>query len=189
MSETEVTKQTVKISCIKKDCEADLHCYRPKRGGWEDPSGECQGCGDRTVDWDRVRRRDISDFAALEQELRHEWIRYHFWTKPLDTKSIEKLASTTLPEMQEAVRTLLRRKIGIARPFRDGMQTPILDEKLSGHPIYYAQHATATCCKKCAYYWWGFDRTQELTDSQLGFLTELCVRFFQSRGYLDSDQR
>ena len=187
MSETAVADNAVKISCTKKDCEADLHCYRPKRGEWEDPTGECQGCGDRSVDWDRVRRRDMSDFAALEQELRHEWIRHYFWTKPLDEKSIDRLASTTVPEFRSAVHSLLKRKIGIPTPFRDGMQTPLKDEKLSGHPIYYAQHATATCCKKCVYYWWGFDRTKELTEGQLDFLTELCVHFFQSRDYLVSD--
>lgn len=36
-----------------------------------------------------------------------------------------------------------------AEPEKDGKQTP-----LKGHPVFIAQHATATCCRTCLNHWW-----------------------------------
>ena len=106
----------------------------------------------------------------------------------MDEKSRKMLSATTGSDLRKQIYDLLSRKVGILTPFRDGMQTPLEEEKLAGHPIYYAQHATATCCKKCAYYWWGFDRAKAYTEGQLNFLSELCIRYFQSRGFLPWDE-
>jgi hypothetical protein len=185
-----VTSATVKkpatgISCTAADCENGLHCYRPKRSAkeWANPSGACQRCGDRSVDWERVRKRDLNDAPALRMELKKEWIRSHFWTKPLDQKSIEFLASTSRVEMRSLVRKELAKVVGPPRPFMDGTRVPVDDEKLTGHPLFYAQHATASCCKRCAYYWWGYPRDKQYTDEQIDFLTDMCMGFFNARGY------
>jgi hypothetical protein len=177
------------ISCTTTDCENGLHCYRPKRSPkeWANPPGECQQCGDRSVDWDRVRRRDLNDAPALQAELTKEWIRSHFWTKPLDQQSIEQLASRARSETRSRIKSELAKVVGPPRPFRDGTRVPVRDEKLAGHPIYYAQHATASCCKKCAYYWWGYARDKQYTDEQIDFLTDMCLGFFDARGYLPKE--
>ena len=36
-----------------------------------------------------------------------------------------------------------------AHPPNDGRQTP-----MKGHPVFLAQHATATCCRGCLNRWW-----------------------------------
>ena len=38
----------------------------------------------------------------------------------------------------------IRERLAPARPRNDGKQTP-----LRGHPVFIAQHATATCCRSC----------------------------------------
>lgn len=189
MTTATVKKPATGISCTATDCENGLHCYRPKRSPreWTLPTGACQQCGDHSVDWDRVKKRDLNDAPALQAELKKEWIRNHFWTKPLDQKSIEYLASTPRNETRNRIRKELAKIVSPPFPFRDGNRVPVDDEKLAGHPICYAQHATASCCKKCAYYWWGFPRNKQYSDEQIDFLTDMCMGFFDARGHLPKE--
>jgi hypothetical protein len=176
----------VKISCRNTDCEEGLHCYRPKptAKAWLNPSGDCQQCGDRSVDWARVKARNLDDVPALQSELKREWIRHYFWTQPLDETSKGLLLGMTRGDLRAFVREELAKGIAPPRPWGDGRRVPVEGPKLEGHPLFYAQHATASCCKKCAYYWWGLPRDQQYSDPQLDFLTSMCMGFFETRGLL-----
>ena len=73
-------------------------------------------------------------------------------------------------------RLQIRSLIGGAAPFWDGMQTP--RETSSGvNPIHLAQHATASCCRKCAKDWHGITQGRALTDGEIKYLSELALRF------------
>jgi len=125
----------------------------------------------------------LKDVDALKLSLQKEWIRRVFWEKPLDQKSLESLAKTSYDELREKVRKDIAKGLGVPRPFKDGQRVPTEDEKLEGHPIFYAQHATAACCKKCAFYWWGFPREAQYSTEQIDFLTEMCMFFFEARQF------
>lgn len=43
----------------------------------------------------------------------------------------------------------VRQRLAPACPPNDGRQTP-----MRGHPVFTAQHATATCCRGCLNKWW-----------------------------------
>ena len=43
----------------------------------------------------------------------------------------------------------VRTRLAPANPPNDGRQTP-----MRGHPVFVAQHATATCCRSCLEKWW-----------------------------------
>lgn len=43
----------------------------------------------------------------------------------------------------------VRTRLAPANPPNDGRQTP-----MRGHPVFVAQHATATCCRGCLERWW-----------------------------------
>ena len=45
-------------------------------------------------------------------------------------------------------RDFVARRLAPANPDNDGRQTP-----MRGHPIFIAQHATATCCRSCLAKW------------------------------------
>ncbi|MCF7792089.1 MAG: DUF4186 domain-containing protein [Victivallales bacterium] len=47
----------------------------------------------------------------------------------------------------------------------DGKQTP-----WSGHPVFTAQHATATCCRKCIEKWYGIERNVYLKEKQIKYV-------------------
>ena len=38
-----------------------------------------------------------------------------------------------------------------------------------GHPVFVAQHATATCCRSCLERWHGIPRGRELTAEERGY--------------------
>lgn len=71
-------------------------------------------------------------------------------------------------------RELLERRVGPAHPAHDGRQTPF-----RGHPVFTAQHATATCCRGCIAKWHHIPQGRPLTDEELGRLSELTVRWIR----------
>lgn len=52
----------------------------------------------------------------------------------------------------------VRQKLAPAHPVKDGRQTP-----MRGHPVFIAQHATATCCRGCMNRWWKVPLNVELS--------------------------
>lgn len=49
---------------------------------------------------------------------------------------------------------LIEKRLAPAEPRNDGKQTPY-----RGHPMFVAQHATATCCRTCLERWHGIPAT------------------------------
>ena len=50
-------------------------------------------------------------------------------------------------------------RLAPAQPINDGKQTP-----MRGHPVFIAQHATATCCRGCLAKWHHIPQGQVLSD-------------------------
>ncbi len=56
----------------------------------------------------------------------------------------------------------------------DGKQTP-----MRGHPVFIAQHATATCCRKCINKWHKFPTGTQLTQQQQDYIVELIMKWIE----------
>lgn len=54
----------------------------------------------------------------------------------------------------------------------DGKQTP-----MKGHPVFVAQHATATCCRNCLYKWHHIDINKELSDDEVNYIVNLIMKW------------
>lgn len=54
---------------------------------------------------------------------------------------------------------LIAARLAPASPSNDGRQTPF-----RGHPVFVAQHATATCCRGCLAKWHDIPKGSALTD-------------------------
>jgi hypothetical protein len=65
---------------------------------------------------------------------------------------------------------MLRKRVGDAHPLKDGKQTP-----WRGHPVFTAQHATATCCRGCMEKWHGIPKGRELTDDEVDRFASLVM--------------
>lgn len=54
----------------------------------------------------------------------------------------------------------------------DGKQTP-----MRGHPVFVAQHATATCCRNCLYKWHHIEKNRELTKEEIEYIVNLIMEW------------
>ena len=69
---------------------------------------------------------------------------------------------------------MLAKRVGPAYPFKDGKQTPY-----RGHPVFTAQHATATCCRGCIERWHHIPRGRALTDAEVDALARLVMAWVE----------
>jgi hypothetical protein len=60
-------------------------------------------------------------------------------------------------------RQLIAQRLAPAQPPHDGRQTP-----MRGHPVFIAQHATATCCRGCLAQWHGIKKGYALSEDVTG---------------------
>ncbi|WBQ05177.1 DUF4186 domain-containing protein [Kribbella sp. CA-293567] len=67
---------------------------------------------------------------------------------------------------------LIGTKLAPAEPRNDGRQTPY-----RGHPVFVAQHATATCCRTCLSKWHGIPKGHALDDNERGYVVEAICRW------------
>jgi len=57
------------------------------------------------------------------------------------------------------------RRLAAAMPDNDGKQTP-----MRGHPVFIAQHATATCCRGCLAKWHHIPQGEALNADQQRYI-------------------
>jgi hypothetical protein len=110
--------------------------------------------------------RDIDDlFSALQRSAFRSRFR-------LGPKERAYLAEKTLPVVLEHGRQFVQERLAPAKPKNDGRQTP-----MRGHPIFIAQHATATCCRGCLEKWHRILRGQQLTEEQIEYILAVLTRW------------
>lgn len=71
---------------------------------------------------------------------------------------------------EEFIRSRLAGKILL----NDGKQTP-----MKGHPVFIAQHATATCCRGCLYKWHKLSKNRELSEKEIRFIVALIMEWIR----------
>ena len=69
---------------------------------------------------------------------------------------------------------LIARRVAPAEPSRDGKQTPY-----RGHPVFVAQHATATCCRGCLERNHEIVRGHALTRSEQRYVIDVIMRWIE----------
>lgn len=166
----------LEIKCTNSDCDNDLHCFKRARKMKPEQVGTCRTCGADLVDWQRLHSRNLADVTHTFEALQHEWIRDHFFRKPIDDEAVRHAQRKGRDQLNEAARTRLEKSLGPAKPFRDGQQTGF-----KGNAIYYAQHATATCCRTCLEYWHGIPKGRDLSSGELDYCTKLVELFLELR--------
>lgn len=72
---------------------------------------------------------------------------------------------------------LVGRRLAPAQPRNDGRQTPY-----RGHPVFVAQHATATCCLTCLARWHDIPAGHALDDAERGYVVEAIDLWPQEEG-------
>lgn len=178
MSEAAKTRpklEPLKLSCTRTDCEQGLHCFRESKRRAKHPQGSCQQCGVTLVDWERVQKREPADIAHTLESLKHEWIRHHFWHTDINQRARNYALRKGRAGLRTTVEKRIRSAVGVMHD-RDGRQTS-WDKDI----FCYAQHATACCCRRCIEYWHGIHLDEPLTDEQVRYFADLCLRYIFER--------
>lgn len=58
----------------------------------------------------------------------------------------------------------------------DGKQTP-----MRGHPVFIAQHATATCCRGCIEKWYHIPKNRELTENEIDKIVSIIMSWINKQ--------
>ena len=96
--------------------------------------------------------RDLDDlFAALRRSPFRQRFR-------LAARERAYLAERGMPTIRAHAADFVARRLAPAAPRNDGKQTPF-----RGHPVFVAQHATATCCRGCLAKWHLIAQGRDLT--------------------------
>jgi hypothetical protein len=86
------------------------------------------------------------------------------------------LANRTPDEMTAQARRIIHERLAPAQPRNDGRQTP-----MRGHPVFIAQHATATCCRGCLAKWHAIPAGAALTDAEEAHAVAAIVRWLTAQ--------
>ena len=108
-------------------------------------------------------------FAKLEKSD----FRRKFKLKETDKKYI---AEKGLDVIKSHARDFISKRMAPAYIPNDGKQTP-----MRGHPVFIAQHATATCCRGCINKWHKFPKGVDLTQTQQDYLVDLIMCWIEKQ--------
>jgi Iap family predicted aminopeptidase len=104
-------------------------------------------------------------FAALETSAFRRSVR-------LGPRERAYLAQKTMPVILEHARGFIAERLVQPASLKDGRQTPRL-----GHPVFVAQHATGTCCRKCLEKWCHIPRDISLTEEHIAYIVGVIERW------------
>ena len=71
---------------------------------------------------------------------------------------------------------LIGKRLAPQAPLNDGKQTPF-----RGHPVFIAQHATATCCRTCLAKWHGIPAGKALDDAERRHVVDAIGRWLRAQ--------
>ena len=92
----------------------------------------------------------------------------------LSKKDQEYIASKGLETIKEHAYQFVNSRIAPDFPKNDGKQTP-----MRRHPVFIAQHATATCCRKCIQKWHGIEKGRALKEVEVDFVVTLIIGWIE----------
>jgi hypothetical protein len=94
----------------------------------------------------------------------------------LPAREREYLRTRGLDVVTAHAQDFVARRLAPANPANDGKQTPY-----RGHPVFVAQHATATCCRGCLEKWYGVPRGRELTAAEQAHVVAALARWLHEQ--------
>lgn len=114
----------------------------------------------------------MRDLDHLFQALQHSRFRASF---QLNTKDRAYLQQKGLATVLYHAETFIAERLAPAVIANDGQQTP-----MRGHPVFVAQHATATCCRGCLSKWHRIETGRAMTLEEQAYVIVVIERWLQS---------
>lgn len=115
----------------------------------------------------------MKNLDPLFERLSHSRFRSGF---TLRDRELDYLREKGIDAVMEHARGFIETRLAPADPENDGRQTP-----MRNHPVFVAQHATATCCRKCLRKWHGIEQTDhKLTDDEAGYVLSVIEKWLSA---------
>ena len=70
----------------------------------------------------------------------------------------------------------ITKRLAPANPPNDGKQTP-----MRNHPVFVAQHATATCCRGCLAKWHGIRKHRQLNAPEIEYVVNVIMAWLKNQ--------
>lgn len=115
----------------------------------------------------------MKDFDELFGQLSKSKFRSRFKLKPVDIEYLDKKGLETI---EKHARDFVTGRLAAEEPKNDGKQTP-----MKGHPVFIAQHATGTCCRKCLFKWHGITRGKPLSNSEIDYIISVLMGWINNQ--------
>lgn len=112
-------------------------------------------------------------WPALRAQLTRSAFRRRF---RLDPAAQAYVRDKGLAVIRRHAQNFVRTRLAPAQPPNDGRQTP-----MRGHPVFVAQHATATCCRRCLHKWHGIPAGAPLSEAQTAYIVGVLLRWIQEQ--------
>ena len=116
------------------------------------------------MDLQNIQNQLNTEFAKSET-------RIIFW---FDDKDIDYINEKGLDTIRQHAKDFIAKREAPAYIANDGKQTP-----MRGHPVFIAQHATATCCRECIRKWHKMQPGKELSQVQQDYLVDVIMTWIQ----------
>ena len=102
----------------------------------------------------------------------------------LKGKELEYFKSKGTYEILNHARDFINSRLAPADIPNDGKQTPFRN-----HPVFVAQHATATCCRGCLQKWHGIEKGKELTEDEVDYVVTVIGKWLENQISVSSSLR
>ena len=93
----------------------------------------------------------------------------------LGKKEKEHLQKKGFFVIEQHAHEFIEERLTPAFPKNDGKQTP-----MKNHPVFIAQHATGTCCRKCLKKWHNIDMGKELAKEEIDYLVTVVMYWIRN---------
>jgi len=113
---------------------------------------------------------EIEDYVKYK-EIYKKLLNSKFRSKfSLSDKDIEYIKNKGIENIEKHAYDFINLRIAPEFIVNDGKQTP-----MKGHPVFIAQHATATCCRGCIEKWHKFPKNKKLSEEEIEYLVGLIM--------------
>ena len=93
----------------------------------------------------------------------------------LKTKDFEYIQNKGLDTIKKHAYNFIGNRLAPAVIPNDGKQTP-----MCGHPVFIAEHATATCWRSCLYKWHHISKNKKLNQDEIDYIVNIIMMWINN---------
>lgn len=93
----------------------------------------------------------------------------------LNSKMKDYVYSKGIDKIRSHAIDFVNKRLKVYDVIKDGKQTPMRQT----HPVFIAQHATATCCRGCIFKWHHIPKDKELSNKEINYIVDIIIEWIK----------